>query len=335
MNRILATAVSIIFLTLTSCGLIHVPIGDLHVKATLEVPANTSSEVIQETIEAINLRLIDHGIAEKDIQTTVNDNVIIYDIQNADDEDIIHRMIQNQAKLELWPLLNPEDTPTVFTQLSELIASLQTPTEIESPLIETDSIEEDLLFLDEQYTEFENVEIETPANPLLVLPYGKGNYSAYCQIRDTALVNKAIAQLIDSKPIKTSFKYRWEFEPKEENKLQLYLLEPTPLLAGAFIATSSTTVDPMSGQPIISFQMKEKATAIWATYTKKAHLRDSRVAIVLDDRVYSAPGVASPILNGACQISGNFTENEALDLSHILSYPLPCPVKLVDIQSHK
>ena len=40
------------------------------------------------------------------------------------------------------------------------------------------------------------------------------------------------------------------------------------------------------------------------------------VAVVLDDYVYSAPNVNGPIPNGRTSISGNFTIEEAQDLSN-------------------
>jgi SecD/SecF fusion protein len=43
-----------------------------------------------------------------------------------------------------------------------------------------------------------------------------------------------------------------------------------------------------------------------------------RIAIILDDYVYSAPNVQGEIPNGSSSISGNFTIEEAKDLANIL-----------------
>jgi SecD/SecF fusion protein len=55
------------------------------------------------------------------------------------------------------------------------------------------------------------------------------------------------------------------------------------------------------------------------------------VAIVLDDYVYSFPTVQSEISGGRSQITGNFTINEANDLSNILkSGKLPAPARIIE-----
>lgn len=57
------------------------------------------------------------------------------------------------------------------------------------------------------------------------------------------------------------------------------------------------------------------------------------IAISLDDKIYSAPYVNSPITGGISQISGNFTVQEAQDLANILrSGKLPVPAKIVQEQ---
>ena len=56
-----------------------------------------------------------------------------------------------------------------------------------------------------------------------------------------------------------------------------------------------------------------------------------RFAIVLDGKVYSAPVFNEPILGGRAQISGNFTTQEAQDLSAILNAgALPAKVDIIE-----
>ncbi len=56
-----------------------------------------------------------------------------------------------------------------------------------------------------------------------------------------------------------------------------------------------------------------------------------RMAIVLDDTVYSAPVIRERISGGSAQISGSFTEQEATDLAIILrAGSLPAPVVILE-----
>lgn len=54
----------------------------------------------------------------------------------------------------------------------------------------------------------------------------------------------------------------------------------------------------------------------------------AQLAIVLDGRVYSAPGVSEEIAGGRAQISGQFTQREALELANVLNNPLDLPLRV-------
>ncbi|NLV24576.1 MAG: protein translocase subunit SecD, partial [Deltaproteobacteria bacterium] len=56
-----------------------------------------------------------------------------------------------------------------------------------------------------------------------------------------------------------------------------------------------------------------------------------RLAIILDDTVYSAPVIRERISGGSAQISGAFNEQEATDLAIVLrAGSLPAPVKILE-----
>jgi len=56
-----------------------------------------------------------------------------------------------------------------------------------------------------------------------------------------------------------------------------------------------------------------------------------RFAVLLDDVVYTAPNILSPIPNGRCQITGGFTQVEALDLSLVLKAgALKAPLQVIE-----
>ena len=56
-----------------------------------------------------------------------------------------------------------------------------------------------------------------------------------------------------------------------------------------------------------------------------------RLAIILDGKIISAPGVREPIIGGSGQISGNFTFQSATDLALLLrSGALPAPLNIIE-----
>jgi SecD/SecF fusion protein len=78
-------------------------------------------------------------------------------------------------------------------------------------------------------------------------------------------------------------------------------------------------------------QMNGKGARIWEDMTGKAFREGSNIAIVLDDVVYSAPGVSKgAIAGGRSEISGQFSLNEAIDLANVLrAGKLPAAAEII------
>ena len=66
-------------------------------------------------------------------------------------------------------------------------------------------------------------------------------------------------------------------------------------------------------------QMNSQGAKVWETLTERAYTQQTNIAIVLDDIVYSAPGVTrGAISGGRSEITGDFDLNEAIDLANVL-----------------
>jgi SecD/SecF fusion protein len=65
--------------------------------------------------------------------------------------------------------------------------------------------------------------------------------------------------------------------------------------------------------------MQMNGQGSWEELTGRAYTQKSNIAIVLDNIVYSAPGVSSgPIAGGRSEISGSFDVTETKDLANVL-----------------
>jgi len=85
------------------------------------------------------------------------------------------------------------------------------------------------------------------------------------------------------------------------------------------------------GAPSVSMTMNAEGANVWARLTKDNI--GKQVAIVLDGLVYSYPTVQSEISGGVSSITGNFTVDEATDLTNVLkSGKLPAPAKIIQEQ---
>jgi preprotein translocase subunit SecD len=104
-----------------------------------------------------------------------------------------------------------------------------------------------------------------------------------------------------------------------------------PLMSGADLNTVGIGRGSL-GEYMVDFTLKDSATKLFGEYTSK-HVGDY-LAIVLDNRVISAPSINSAITEGKGQISGNFTLDTSNELMVQLKYgSLPIPFKVVQSQA--
>src|SRR5690606_25510796 len=103
-----------------------------------------------------------------------------------------------------------------------------------------------------------------------------------------------------------------------------------PPLGGSVVVDARQEFDNMS-RVVVSMQMNGQGAKVWEQMTGDAYQNQSQIAIVLDNIVYSAPGVTSgPIAGGRSQISGNFTVPQGQDLANVLrAGKLPASAEII------
>ncbi|SFV56174.1 Protein-export membrane protein SecD (TC 3.A.5.1.1) [hydrothermal vent metagenome] len=112
---------------------------------------------------------------------------------------------------------------------------------------------------------------------------------------------------------------------------QRYLLRQIPVLDGSMLTDAKVGFD-KANQPVINFTLNGQGARIFGDFTAKAV--GKRMAVVLDNKVYSAPVIRERIGGGHVQISGNFKLDEAHDLAIALrSGALLAPVYVMEKRS--
>ncbi len=108
-----------------------------------------------------------------------------------------------------------------------------------------------------------------------------------------------------------------------------YLVRKRTLLTGANLKDARVQIDSRYNEPYVSIEFDKKGGRIFARITgENVH---KRLAIVLDNRVYSAPVIQEKITGGQARITGNFTTESAHDLAIVLrAGALPAPVKILE-----
>ena len=100
------------------------------------------------------------------------------------------------------------------------------------------------------------------------------------------------------------------------------------MVGGTDIKSANTGFEQSTSLITVNLSMTENGSEKWGQMTSDNVGRI--IAITMDSLVYSAPRVNGAITAGSTQISGNFTIDEAKDLSGLLnggSLPAPCIIK--------
>lgn len=113
------------------------------------------------------------------------------------------------------------------------------------------------------------------------------------------------------------------------NNTIAYLVQRRVMVSGDRLEQASSGFDPRNGTPVVNFKFDTRGAKEFGDTTKIAVGRP--FAIVLDNKVISAPVIREPILGGQGQISGNFTLQTANDLSILLNAgALPAALTVIE-----
>ena len=108
-----------------------------------------------------------------------------------------------------------------------------------------------------------------------------------------------------------------------------YLVEKRILVSGADLTDAQPGFDQRTSEPIVSFRFNSIGARKFAEATQQNVGKP--FAIVLDNKVISAPVIREPILGGTGQISGSFTVEPANDLAILLrAGALPAPLTIIE-----
>ena len=114
----------------------------------------------------------------------------------------------------------------------------------------------------------------------------------------------------------------------EDNSSQLNVNKRV-VMGGDNLDNASVTFDNQNNQPIVSFSLDRAGAKKFARITSQNV--GKRLAIILDNKIISAPQIKEPILGGNGQITGNFTFQGATDLALLLrSGALPAPLNIIE-----
>ena len=101
------------------------------------------------------------------------------------------------------------------------------------------------------------------------------------------------------------------------------------MMTGEYLKDARVALDSQFHEPYVALEFDDIGGKLFEQITG-ANVK-KRLAIILDDNVYSAPVIQERIPGGRAQITGRFDTKEASDLAIVLrAGALPAPVKIIE-----
>ena len=170
-------------------------------------------------------------------------------------------------------------------------------------------------------------------NLLIQLPGLKDRQSAIDAIGTQAVLEFYLVQDNVTPSTMDSARHTIKFEEiRDETTKKLiqrvpYVLGKRPVLAGDTVSDARVQINNQDNRPYVGISFNSLGSDRFGKITTRN--RGRRLAIVLDDKIQSAPVIREAILGGEAQISGQFTMQQASNLSIVLrSGSLPAPIKI-------
>ena len=277
-------------------------------------------ESIVSAFEVLRKRIDKFGVTQPNIQRLGTSGRILIELPGAKDVDRIQNLLQSTAQLEFWETFKNEDLLDFLVSADQYLASIETETITKS----NESDIDDLLSEVEQTSD----SIQNTSNPILSLvraySFQGGPIIARFLPRDQDIVNSYLSLPDVRKLLPREYRYAKFLWGKQDTDglTSLYAIksnrDDTPPLSGGVVVDASQSYDAV-GNAAVSMQMNAQGARIWEDLTGVAYAQNSNIAIVLDDIIYSAPGVTrGAISGGRSEITGDFDLNEAIDLANVL-----------------
>ena len=317
----------------------------------LNVIKTEAESAVSNSFNVLRNRIDRFGVTQPSIQKIGNTGRILVELPGVKEPERVRKLLQGTASLEFWTTYEYSEIYPYLVEANNLLAQLLSEDEAENVAEEAESATtsaEDIVAEELAQQEGSDAELDAyrKANPLFAVlspSQMRGNACVgFANAIDTATVNRYLAMPQVAEVFPPEFRGMWSVKPTEyvqgDNIYELVAIKASSRdgkapLDGSVVTDARVEYDGRrgNGAPGVSMTMNAEGANTWARLTKENIGR--QVAIVLDGTVYSYPTVQTEISGGSSSITGNFSVEEATDLTNVLkSGKLPAPATIVQEQ---
>ncbi|HWP81674.1 MAG TPA: protein translocase subunit SecD [Bacteroidota bacterium] len=308
----------------------------------LSMLEDEATKAIDRAIEIVRNRVDQYRVSEPNIQKQGARRIIV-ELPGVKDEREVRQLLQGTAKLEFRMLRDPEISYRVMESIDKYLVGNVTDTVSGQRKAAQTQPSKDALS--------ELLETSTPAqtdtsaeaqfvreHPFFsyVIPDQRGSGEAYVAEKNRDRVIRLLARPEVQRLLPPDVEFLWSAKTftagDGTNYYTLFLVRKTPELTGGVIVDARVSVNPEDNRPVVNMEMNSEGAREWARITG-ANV-GKRLAIALDNAVFSAPVIQNKILGGRSQITGLDSPNEARLLEIVLrAGALPAPVAIIEQRS--
>lgn len=331
--------------------------GGMHL--TLEVDESkqavaNKSEALDRALKVVRQRIDEFGVSEPVVQKAGDERIIV-ELPGLDDPQRAQEVVQNQAFLEFQITDKTQALEKVMSRFDEIakaqglavgtdtkvMGDSAKPTTVTSLLTQkSDSASKDTTKADSAKvagTAGADSAAKTPAaaGGLFSTNVQPGQLPGQYIIPDKAYpaIERALALPAIQAAMPPGKVMRWGVDSlgtATEKFRTLYVLDARPIITGEVLTDARPSTDPVEGN-VVQFTLNNEGARRFKSETGK-HVRDN-MAIVLDQRVVTAPVLNSAIgRNGQITLGGG-TLQAAQDLALVLrAGALPVPLKVAEVR---
>ena len=304
-------------------------------------------ESVTSAFEVLRKRIDKFGVTQPNIQRLGESGRILVELPGAKDIERVKTLVTSTAQLEFWDVYKSEEIVSflfaannllkeqadavekVKTEVEEASEIVADSTQVDSTQSDSTKTNADSAINDLLEDAEDSTNLEAQVNPLFDLIAGQGRQGGPIVVSvEKKNAEQFMAYLNDPKvrallPVEQRFvKFAWGKPVKDSEILDLYAIKGNrdndPELSGGVITDARQEYNQV-GVVTVTMQMDGKGAKKWEEMTGRAFNQRSQIAIVLDDVVYSAPGVTTGAISGGrSEITGDFTIEEGQDLANVL-----------------
>ena len=303
--------------------------GGIHLVMQVDtsgMDAEAASDAVDKAMTVIANRVNQFGLSEPVVQRE-GDNRIIIELPGMRDVDRAKNLIGQTARLEFKLLKSDEDIRFITEKINFYLSGAEDSTAVsDTTKAETALFGEEPESLESQkftsLLKYETFGSGSPSFDMLVEPDDIPRVNAYLQDPEMQkiLSNARVMLLWGLENARTS-----------DNLRELFLVNASSEMTGEMIKDASVTMGSGMevGRPQINMETTSKGVREWARISG-ANV-EKRLAIILDNTVWSSPKFIEKIYGGQSRITGNFTRDEARDLAIVLrAGALPASVEIIE-----